>query len=389
MTAIYHLSFNKAPPLQVNGNDQFISIAPSIHNDLREDVYSPQDGEPLSITVAWLIESHNGNKARQLEFIEEACKISWLDGSQAYKNVQVKVPPAKLIGKNQDLHLALYVKAGEQEKAWQFDLLSDKISQSNNTVFVPALSAPIKIKGRNGGMADSRSRTLSRLFDIGLEEPIIMEEQIGFDLEGHLWDAALHMARWLHFQLNKGSRSFLSQMLHEKPSLQVLELGAGTGFVSIALSALLSDSITQSDGEIARRASILATDLMPAMEVLQQNIDHNESSRKKVDLQAAVLDWEELKKDSKEDGYDLIFVADCTYNPAYFDALCHAIQSSLHPEGICLLAKKHRHIDEGSLWDSMKKNRLSYELVHGCEATLAEDSSHAFTGWGLYKIQSM
>lgn len=386
MTAIYYLSFNKAPPLQINENDQFVSIAPTIHNDLREDVYSPQDGVPISITVAWLIESHDGNRIRRLEMIQEACKVSWLDSSQAYRNVQVKIPTAKLIGKSQDLHLALYLNNDEQEKPWQFDLLSNKMSQSSETVFVPALSAPIKIKRRNGDTAESRSRTLSRLFDIGLAVPIIMEEQIGFDLEGHLWDAALHMVRWLHSQL-KDSRSLLLQMLRDKPSLQILELGAGTGFVSIALSALLSNSITQADEEVARRTSILATDLRPAMEVLQQNIDYNGSSRKKVDLQASVLDWEELGKDGEHDGYHLIFVADCTYNPAYFDALCHAIRSSLQPHGICLLAKKHRHIDEESLWGSMKKNRLSYELVYGKEATLAEDSSHAFTGWGLYKIQ--
>ncbi|MCO5588075.1 hypothetical protein L7F22_042030 [Adiantum nelumboides] len=383
MAAIYYLSFHKAPPIQISEKDQFVSIAPTIHNDLREDVYFSQDGVPLSITVAWLVKSKDGKDGRKLELIEEACSIAWLDGTQAYKNVQVKIPPTKFVDKAQDLHLALYVKNDEQVNSWQFDLLNDILDQSSNFVFVPALSAPIKVKKRD--ITSSRSRTLSRLFDIGLEVPIIMEEQIGFDLEGHLWDAALHMVRWLHCQLKRDPNSILVKMLRNRSSLKILELGAGTGFVSISLSALVSNIDTQADQDIARRTSILATDLMPAMEVLKQNIKYNSTSRDKVVLRAEVLDWEDITPD----GYDLIFVADCTYNPSYFDALCQAIRCSLNPDGLCLLAKKHRHIDEESLSDSIKNNSLTHELIHGKDAILAQDSSHSFTGWGLYKIRSI
>lgn len=387
MASIYYLSFHKAPPLQISENDQYIAIAPTIHNDLREDVYCSQDGNPLSVTVAWLIKA-----GKQFELIEEACIVLWLDSTQAYKNVQVKVPSSV---KAKELHLALYVKDDEQMKPWQFNLMSDKIGQSNNTVFVPALSAPIKIKRRNvksESITEIRSRTLSRLFEVGLKAPIVMEEQIGFDLEGHLWDAALHLVRWLHLELKNGSKSLLLQKLKERPSLQVLELGAGTGFVSIALSALLSSTITKAEEDAAaagRQASIIATDLMPAIEVLQRNMDYNLLSRRNVDLHAEVLDWEEVKKDDKQNKYDFIFVADCTYNPAYFDALCHAIRSSLQSNGICLLAKKHRHIDEDNLWNSIRKNSLTFDLIHGNDAVLAEDNDHAFIGWGLYQLRSL
>lgn len=124
-----------------------------------------------------------------------------------------------------------------------------------------------------------------------------------------------------------------------------------------------------------------------AVRLLGQNIEVNRQAfRGKATVKAAVLDWEQH---GVLDRATLVLVSDCTYNPAYFSALCKSIKELLAKEepSLCLLAKKHRHIDEDSLWDILVQHKLSCTLLTGGDPQLQNGSTHVQTGWGIYQIQ--
>lgn len=117
------------------------------------------------------------------------------------------------------------------------------------------------------------------------------------------WEASLHLAQYLHTYpgLVRGKN--------------VLELGAGTGLVSILCAGPL------------RAKMILSTDGLPhVVESMQRNIDRNTQLLPAADtdsspIEARVLDWASIE--SLEDtltvndcsDYDLIIGADITYSP--------------------------------------------------------------------------
>jgi predicted nicotinamide N-methyase len=90
-----------------------------------------------------------------------------------------------------------------------------------------------------------------------------------------------------------------------QPKLNVLELGAGCGIVSITLLHTLS-TLSQ----------ILLTDLPEASAILTHNLSpailHHTPSK----ISHQVLDWSlPLPPNVAATKWDLVFVADCTYNP--------------------------------------------------------------------------
>lgn len=168
--------------------------------------------------------------------------------------------------------------------------------------------------------------------------------------------------------------------------------------MSIGLASLLARF--DQDGEDEMRVHITATDLGEctlsiiyrsrltkcclqgtALELLQSNINENEANwkGKGITVDCRALDWLE---DQTIPGADLLLVSDCTYNPTYFKPLCNAIETLLRqgkPTSSCLLAKKHRHVDEEALWSEMAAAGLSYTLLAGQHAV---ESGR----WGIWKI---
>jgi len=112
-------------------------------------------------------------------------------------------------------------------------------------------------------------------------------EQTSFDLDKvspspgfadiqKVWDSGLALASWLHRHLdgkhgNASARTVLGLL---RDGATVLEIGSGTGLVSIALAQV-------------RRARITATDLDSAMEIMEENVAYNG-----VNVSARVLDWD-------------------------------------------------------------------------------------------------
>jgi len=134
--------------------------------------------------------------------------------------------------------------------------------------------------------------------------------------------------------------------------LRVLELGTGTGLVSIVLGALRPDD------------RVIATDVASAMPLLQQNIDANRSP-----VEAAVLDWddEEFPECVQQcEGFDVLIMADVTYNTASFPSLVRTLKtlvnlSTRQPQVV--LGYKERDTAERELWNTMTETGLTLKLV--------------------------
>ncbi|KAF9968291.1 Methyltransferase-like protein 21D [Mortierella alpina] len=94
-----------------------------------------------------------------------------------------------------------------------------------------------------------------------------------------IWDAAIVLAKYLErFDL------LTSTAVQSSRTLNILELGAGTGIVGLAAARILSSK--------SAKASIVLTDKENCMPLLRRNIDKNPSHG--VDVRAQMLDWEIL-----------------------------------------------------------------------------------------------
>jgi len=131
----------------------------------------------------------------------------------------------------------------------------------------------------------------------------------------------------------------LKKTLSQK-DLNILELGAGCGIVGIALSTTL------------RNPQILLTDLPEAVEILTHNLALLTSSRPT----HQVLDWSEpLSPNVQSTKWDVVVVADCTYNPDVVPDLVATLGrvAEGNQDSLVLLAMKVRHESEMVFFELM------------------------------------
>jgi predicted nicotinamide N-methyase len=112
-------------------------------------------------------------------------------------------------------------------------------------------------------------------------------------------------------------------------SPRVIELGAGTGLVSLALARLLPHVPT-------RRPSIIATDYHPAVLTnLQANVATNFPGRTPPPVDTCLLDWSAPVREPPLDApADVIVAADVVYAPEHARWLRDCAAQLLAPEGV-------------------------------------------------------
>jgi len=157
--------------------------------------------------------------------------------------------------------------------------------------------------------------------------------------------------------------SQLNEVLRGEESA-TLELGAGTGIVSLVLASLLQRFTHQG------KRSIWATDLGSALEIMNSNFSANANLFPDIDLKATELDWEEEVPDAitpHVDGtarkFDVIILADVTYNQVYFEALSSTLAKLMSPDTLVLFAYKERDSAERTFWDMLKAMDIILEHV--------------------------
>jgi len=134
------------------------------------------------------------------------------------------------------------------------------------------------------------------------------------------------------------------------PGLNILELGAGCGIVGITLLHTLPKPHT-----------ILLTDLLEATSILTQNLTPSIlrlPSSKHATISHQVLDWSlPLPSNVSATKWELVVVADCTYNPDVVPDLVKTLREVAegNREAVVLLAMKVRHESEMVFFELMEE----------------------------------
>lgn len=122
--------------------------------------------------------------------------------------------------------------------------------------------------------------------------------------------------------------------------VKVLELGSGCGIVGIGLTQLLSN------------CEVVLTDLPEAAEIAQRNVEVANSSS----VRFEVVDWDEaLPASVGQHPFDVVLVADCTYNPDSSPSLVRTLAAvaGRSPDTVVVVAMKVRHASEAVFFDLM------------------------------------
>ncbi|KAK6992209.1 putative methyltransferase-domain-containing protein [Favolaschia claudopus] len=301
----FYISFLRPPP---NTCSTTVSVTPQICNDLRTEYL---DGVQ-DIYFSWVSVS-TGEETRSIKL------TTWRGQSSAYKEIPVPHPRSSANG------------------PWRLVLTSDPKSSrvrldAANVLPFPVISMPITFgKAQSSKSKAKLQDQIERVYSLGEDKTIIITEQTSFDLDKKIWDSGVGLSSWLI----QHPPSFLSS----PEALRILELGAGTGIASIVLGVLRSED------------RIITTDVESAMPLLLHNITANQSS-----VEATVLDWDdETLPECVQDvgSFDVIIMADVTYNTASFPSLVRTLKNLVslaakRPQ--VLLGYKERDPGERALW---------------------------------------
>ncbi|OJT13670.1 Protein-lysine N-methyltransferase EFM2 [Trametes pubescens] len=150
--------------------------------------------------------------------------------------------------------------------------------------------------------------------------PISVEEDAA-TVGAHTWGGACLLAELV---MENPERYGLSDDAIAR-GLRILELGAGTGLVSLAVAKYLSARCCQTDVDPAG-ATVVATDYHPdVLENLSRNISLN-AGQNLVSPSAHALDWSEFSQDAGgcppciapfDQSFDIIFGADIIYEASH------------------------------------------------------------------------
>ncbi|KAB8302305.1 hypothetical protein EYC80_005741 [Monilinia laxa] len=243
------------------------------------------------------------------------------------------------------------------EKVYEVDSFEVILGKSNGT---KGGIATVRSRGIDLKTRETRSEGLAeRVFHTGFEkgEEIRIWEETGESIARHIWDAGLVLSSYLSSLQNSstsvGSLSTLEKFLDTQQDLNILELGAGCGIVGITLATLFFDKINK----------ILLTDLPEASEILEKNVTTmaSKSDASLCSCSHQVLDWfEALPEGVRGERWELVVVADCTYNPDVVpDLVLTLTRVREENQGVLvLLAMKVRHDSEIIFFRAYGEGRL-------------------------------
>ncbi|KAJ7434214.1 hypothetical protein B0H11DRAFT_736971 [Mycena galericulata] len=208
----FYISFLRPPPTTCSNA---ISITPQIANDLRTELF---EGEQ-DIYYKWQsVETDEETKAVKL--------TTWRGEASAYKEIPVPLP-----------------RSSRTQGAWRMVLESTPSSSgvrldAESALPFGVMSMPILLGRAQSNKAKAKLQNqIERVYTLGEDKRVRITEQTSFDLDKKIWDSGVGLSAWL-----------VSSPLSSPEPLQILELGAGTGIVSIVLGALRPDDPYHRDG---------------------------------------------------------------------------------------------------------------------------------------------
>ncbi|PBP27012.1 hypothetical protein BUE80_DR002042 [Diplocarpon rosae] len=310
---------------------------------------------PLVVT---LTDSHGNGIGPPAEY-------QW-KGTYGHRGLVIEMPAGK-----QSCNMCIHAKdAGIRVDNWQDILPQNPGSRGNKEIGrVVGINGPLLANGM-----------CERVFNSTSGPELYIWEETGESIARHIWDAGLVLSAYLTRLCLEPATDLpkLRGKLAEE-DLKVLELGAGCGIVGITLSRL----------GLLNVAKIVLTDLEEASDILTQNLSglppavptlaedldgpDQDSDLLSISLPSGalspslsqptlpthqVLDWSlPLPPSIASVSWNLILIADCTYNPDVVPSLIATLGQLSHgnPRLIVLLAMKVRHESEAVFFDLMAK----------------------------------
>jgi Lysine methyltransferase len=220
--------------------------------------------------------------------------------------------------------------------------------------------------------------------------PIVIAEQAGETIIRHVWDAGIILSAVISYRhlssLPPGLTTLLKHLQSPAHPLKVLELGTGVGVLGICIALAFPN------------ATVVMTDLPDAQPLVDKNIHLSASLTNNLTQHASfrVLDWETqpYPEWTSLETFDLIVMADVTYNTATFLALANLLEHLLKTGSkgarvIC--CGKRRHDEEKQFWKIVRERGFvidqreifSMDLEGGFESCQDGHGSHGSHGLQL------
>ncbi|TIC10821.1 hypothetical protein E3Q10_03136 [Wallemia mellicola] len=358
---LYYLSFLRLPNKSVNLSHKLI-FSVQITNDLRTEYYDNQTG--LTIDAALLIQN------RPSKPIKLPSILTYKSNKDSYKLIEIEGLSSMGIRPGDKVSLLVWARGSSTRP-----LLSDlKAHSPDCKTPIPVTSLPITM-ATNVPHSDKHSRIQrSFMFEKSL---IHILEDTSYDLDKvgancwrwqlvnmfqKLWDSGLAMSAILTEKISSEKYNFFGGS--SKP-LRIMELGTGTGILSITLAALLEKT--------PHKHTIVATDLAPALPLLKQNVDRNSRLFNKNDVFVRELAWGSQSPLEKEH-FDVIIAADVAYNTSSFPMLLSTLDTlfQVNSSAKFILGYKYRDYGEADFWELLKNINLNARLI---ESTMGEQGS--------------
>ncbi|KAL8854667.1 MAG: hypothetical protein Q9221_000449 [Calogaya cf. arnoldii] len=170
--------------------------------------------------------------------------------------------------------------------------------------------------------APKRPSTTSIDFNHLLITPLLLQDD-PTECGGQLWPGGMVLAKYL-----------LRTKMTELQGRTILELGAGSGLVGLALSL-----------HHLQPSYIYLTDLPPIVPLLRHNIALNSNSPQ-APVTAHILEWGSLIPAPVPLSPDILLAADCVYFEPAFPLLLQTMQKLMSPDTVCFFCfKKRRRAD--------------------------------------------
>ncbi|KAL8704906.1 MAG: hypothetical protein Q9201_001975 [Fulgogasparrea decipioides] len=158
----------------------------------------------------------------------------------------------------------------------------------------------------------------------GLLNPPLLLQDDPTECGGQLWPGGMVLAKYL-----------LRCKMAELGGKVILELGAGSGLVGLALSLHPTD----------QPSHIYLTDLPPIFPLLEHNIALNNPQ---TPTSAHILEWGSPLLSTLPSNPDILLAADCVYFEPAFPLLLQTMRELIRPETVCYFCfKKRRRADMG------------------------------------------
>ncbi|TRM65377.1 hypothetical protein BD626DRAFT_217798 [Schizophyllum amplum] len=451
----------KAKPKGAAGpSSSLLSITVQIGNDLRTEALVDPAGR--DIFYSWIKDTSNvsgGASSTAPQTTTPPAKITTYRTDSAYKEVPVPIP--RLAKQGEMWRLALWCDPPKRSNARPrlapriaIDLWDAALGSGP----LPVLSQPITFDARVH--APEKQVRIDRVYRLGPfasasdaaadELLLTITEHTGYDLDKKIWDSGIGLSSWIcglaHATSEAECNDLVQKMRRALFGLggrRIIELGAGTGIMSLALAALRyllrsqststrsearpddvddvpilnqNEKDDQNGGYNQPEDEIFITDLSSALPLLEHNIQQNKhllgrpvhktsatdtarsdarAGEAAESLQALELDWDAPTIPdaiARGGALDLIIMADVTYNTDSFPALISTVRRLIDlnvppkPPPMILLGYKQRHPDERALWD-MAQQEAGVKFVRVGERRGFPRSPEEVTGHGEGEVE--